>query len=109
MALTPDDITQKFFATRFRGVDPEEVKEFLGLVAVQLTELQDRLKQQSEQIARQEKELALAADDKKSFDDVLDVFSPLNWTKPGNVRQAGRKSLSLPNNWSTGCSRSATA
>ena len=44
MALTPDDITQKFFATRFRGVDPEEVKEFLGLVAAQLTELQDRLR-----------------------------------------------------------------
>lgn len=74
MALTPEDITKKFFSARFRGIDPEEVKEFLGLVAAQLSELQDRFNQQSEQIATQEKELALAADDKKSFDDVLDVF-----------------------------------
>ena len=74
MALTPEDITQRSFATRFRGIDPEEVKDFLDLVAVQLTELQDRLTLQANQLAEQEKELALAADDKKSFDDVLEVY-----------------------------------
>lgn len=94
MALTPDDITQKFFATRFRGVDPEEVKEFLGLVAAQLTELQDRLKQQSEQIARQEKELALAADDKKSFDDVLDVFKQKIDTLTAQLDEARQRETS---------------
>ncbi len=74
MALTPEDITQKSFTTRFRGIDPEEVKEFLKLAAAQMAELQERLRQQSKKIGEQDKELELAADDKKSFEDVLDVF-----------------------------------
>lgn len=74
MALTPEDITQKSFTTRFRGVDPEEVKGFLELAAAQMSALQEQLRQQSEKIGEQDKELELAADDKKSFEDVLDVF-----------------------------------
>lgn len=74
MALTPEDITQKSFTTRFRGIDPEEVTEFLKLAAAQMAELQERLNQQSKKIGEQDKELELAADDKKSFEDVLDVF-----------------------------------
>ena len=63
MALTPEDITQKSFTTRFRGIDPEEVTEFLKLAAAQLTEVQERLRQQSKKIGEQDKELELAADD----------------------------------------------
>ena len=74
MALTPEEITQKSFTTRFRGIDPEEVTEFLKLAAAQMAELQERLRQQSKKIGEQDKELELAADDKKSFEDVLDVF-----------------------------------
>ncbi|RZW21853.1 MAG: DivIVA domain-containing protein [Desulfobulbaceae bacterium] len=74
MALTPDDIAQKAFTPRFRGIDPVEVREFLLLAAAQIADLHDQITQQKEQIGEQEKELALAADDKKSFDDVLDVF-----------------------------------
>lgn len=74
MALTPEDITQKSFTTRFRGVDPEEVKEFLELAAAQMSELQEQLRKQIEKIGEQDRELELAADDKKSFEDVLDVF-----------------------------------
>ncbi|NNF46042.1 MAG: hypothetical protein HKN69_04660, partial [Desulfofustis sp.] len=51
-----------------------EVREFLLLAAAQIADLHDQITQQKEQIGEQEKELALAADDKKSFDDVLDVF-----------------------------------
>ena len=74
MALTADDITKKSFTARFRGVDPGEVKEFLKLAAAQMSELQHKLRQQNEKIGEQNKELELAADDKKSFEDVLDVF-----------------------------------
>ena len=74
MALTPDDIAQKVFTPRFRGIDPVEVREFLLLAAAQITDLHDRIRQQKEQLDAQEKELSLAADDKKSFDDVLEVY-----------------------------------
>ena len=74
MALTPDDIAQKVFTPRFRGIDPVEVREFLLLAAAQITDLHDQIRQHKEQLDDQEKELSLAADDKKSFDDVLDVY-----------------------------------
>ena len=39
MNITPLDITQKQFRRVFRGLDPEEVEAFLGLVAVELEAL----------------------------------------------------------------------
>ena len=39
MNITPLDITQKQFRKVFRGLDPEEVEAFLGLVAVELEDL----------------------------------------------------------------------
>ncbi len=39
MNITPLDITQKQFRKVFRGLDPEEVEAFLGLVAVELEAL----------------------------------------------------------------------
>ncbi|HEX9242938.1 MAG TPA: DivIVA domain-containing protein [Anaeromyxobacter sp.] len=39
MNITPLDITQKQFRKVFRGLDPEEVEAFLGLIAVDLEAL----------------------------------------------------------------------
>ncbi len=39
MSMTPDDILQKEFETRFRGYDREEVEEFLEEVAQAMTEI----------------------------------------------------------------------
>jgi cell division initiation protein len=39
MNITPLDITQKQFKKVFRGLDPEEVEAFLGLVAVEFESL----------------------------------------------------------------------
>jgi cell division initiation protein len=39
MNITPLDITQKQFRKVFRGLDPEEVEAFLGLVALELEAL----------------------------------------------------------------------
>ncbi len=39
MNITPLDITQKQFRRTFRGLDPEEVEAFLGLVAVEFEAL----------------------------------------------------------------------
>jgi len=80
MALTPKDISGKSFSLRLRGADPAEVREFLKGVAAQIADLQDRISQQHEKIEAQEKELELAADDKKSFEDVIGVYK-------GNIEQ----------------------
>ena len=91
MALTPDDIAQKAFTPRFRGIDPVEVREFLLLAAAQISDLHEQIRQQNEQIGEQEKELALAADDKKSFDDVLDVFKQKIDTLSAQLDEASQK------------------
>lgn len=80
MALTPEDISGKSFSLRLRGADPAEVREFLKSVAAQIVDLQDRISQQHEKIEEQEKELELAADDKKSFEDVIGIYK-------GNIEQ----------------------
>ncbi len=74
MALTPEEIREKSFSIRFRGADPGELREFLYSVAAQCADLQGRIVQQHKKIEEQKKELELAADDKKSFDDVLGVY-----------------------------------
>lgn len=74
MALTSEQITQASFKTKFRGFDSREVTDFLELVAARLDELELQLKEQSEKIVKQVKELELAADDKKSFEDVIEVY-----------------------------------
>ena len=40
MRLTPMDVQRQSFPTRFRGYDPEEVRQFLTLVAEELANLQ---------------------------------------------------------------------
>ncbi len=74
MKFTPDEIAQKSFPTKFRGVDPVDVKDYLELIARHTFELQEQVKVQAQKITDQDKELELAAGEKKSFDDVIDVF-----------------------------------
>jgi len=67
MNITPLDITQKQFRRVFRGLDPEEVEAFLGLVAVELeallkdyANLNDDAQRKAEQLAEfRERERAL--------------------------------------------------
>ena len=67
MNITPLDITQKQFRRVFRGLDPEEVEAFLGLVAVELeallkdyANLHDDAQRKREQLAEfRERERAL--------------------------------------------------
>lgn len=74
MKFTADEIAQKRFPAKFRGVDPVDVKDFLELLARQTFELQEQLKAKSQKVSDQEKELELAAADKKSFEDVIEVY-----------------------------------
>lgn len=80
MILTPEEISQKSFSTRLRGVDSGEVRDFLKSVAAQCADLQDRITQQHRTIEEQEKELELGADDRKSFEDIIEVYK-------GNIEQ----------------------
>lgn len=88
MTLTPEEISEKSFSIRFRGADPVEVGAFLKRVAVQFSDLQDRIAQQHRKIEEQKQELELAADDKKSIDDVLGVYR-------GNIEQLKSELSSL--------------
>ncbi len=91
MALSPEEINEKTFATRFRGLDPVEVKGFLNLVATELSDLRDKIVQQYGKIAEQGKELELAADDRKSFEDVIKVFKKNIETLKFELSQARQK------------------
>lgn len=88
MALTPQEISEKSFSTRFRGADPAEVRAFFKIVAAQISDLQERIDRQHRKIEEQGKELELAADDKKSFDDVLGVYKE-------NIEQLRSELISL--------------
>ncbi len=80
MTLTPEEISEKSFSTRLRGFDFGEVRDFLKSAAAQCADLQDRIAQQHRTIEEQEKELELGADDRKSFEDVIEVYK-------GNIGQ----------------------
>lgn len=90
MALNPEEIGEKSFTSRFRGFDPAEVRALLKGVEAELFDLQDRIKQQHETIQEQEKELELAADDRKSFEDVIGVYKD-NIDQLKNELEAARK------------------
>lgn len=74
MAISPEEITGKTFQVKFRGLNPSDVKSHLEVLAGEFTALQDRVGTLEQTVAVQKKELELAADDKKAFEDVSDVF-----------------------------------
>ncbi|HEX2040460.1 MAG TPA: DivIVA domain-containing protein [Acidimicrobiales bacterium] len=57
-SLSPDDVTQRTFATSFRGFDPGEVRTFLGRVAAQLREAEERAADLAERLAAAEERVA---------------------------------------------------
>jgi cell division initiation protein len=58
MNITPLDITQKQFARKFRGLDPEEVEAFLALVAAEFEALVKEAMALREDVKRKTDELA---------------------------------------------------
>ena len=74
MTIRPEDLTGKTFRTRFRGLDPAEVTSHLEFLATELTALQERLEALEQVTEDQKTELDQAAEDRKAYEDVVDVF-----------------------------------
>lgn len=74
MAMSPEEIIGKTFQIKFRGLNPDEVTAHLELLAGEFSALQERVVRLEKTVDDQKKELELAADDKKAFEDVADVF-----------------------------------
>lgn len=58
MKITPLDITQKGFRKVLRGLDPQEVEAFLGLVASEFEGLVKELQALREDVSRMDEEIA---------------------------------------------------
>ena len=95
MALTSEQITQASFKTRFRGVDATEVADFLKLVSARLDELEHQLREQNEKIVAQGRDLELAVDDKKSFEDVIGVYKETIKTLKSDQEETAQRMLTL--------------
>jgi len=74
MTISPEEITGRTFQLRFRGVNPDEVKEHLEMLAGEFAALQKRFAELEQTAGDQKKELERAADDQKGFEDVTAVF-----------------------------------
>lgn len=62
-AWRPDEVRRKQFTVRFRGLDPNEVRGFLNLVADDLQQLQQQVASERRDHARQRDDLEQAQDE----------------------------------------------
>lgn len=95
MVMSSEEITEKTFQTKFMGVNPDEVRAHLELLAGEFSALQNRVDSLVQTLDVQKKELELAADDKKAFEDVADVFKDNIEKLKSGLRVKEQNSLEL--------------
>jgi cell division initiation protein len=71
MELSPLEITQREFARKFRGLDPEEVQTFLEQIAEEMTRLVQETTDQAGQIQRLEAQVRLNQEREDSLRNTL--------------------------------------
>ena len=71
MRLTPLDIQQKQFARKFRGVDPQEVRQFLELCSDEYEELVRESIELKEEVRSREAQLSETRDRERSLQEAL--------------------------------------
>ena len=71
MRLTPLDIQQKQFASKFRGVDPQEVRQFLELCSDEFEELVRESIEFKEELRSRDSLLAETRDRERALQDAL--------------------------------------
>ena len=71
MELSPLEITQREFARRFRGLDPEEVQTFLEQIAEEMTRLVQQTTDQAAQIQRLEAQVRVHTEREDSLRNTL--------------------------------------
>jgi cell division initiation protein len=91
MNITPLDITQKQFRKVFRGLDPEEVEAFLGLVAVEFEALVNSVVALREDNQRKAEEIA----DHRSRERALQETLVTAQKASEEIREAARKEAEI--------------
>ncbi len=91
MNITPLDITQKQFRKVFRGLDPEEVEAFLGLVAVEFEGLVKEALQLREDNQRKAEEIAEFKSRERALQETLVAAQKAS----EEIRDAARKEAEI--------------
>ena len=91
MNITPLDITQKQFRRVFRGLDPEEVEAFLGLVAVEFEALVKDVLALREDNARKGEEIAEFKSRERALQETLVTAQKASQ----EIREAARKEAEI--------------
>ncbi|MFD1412027.1 DivIVA domain-containing protein [Lapidilactobacillus gannanensis] len=73
MTLQPDDIRNKTFETKFRGLDPDAVKPFLTEIASELGELQEKNQQLTQSLKESQERVAYFTDLKDALNQSIIV------------------------------------
>jgi len=71
MEISPLEITQREFARKFRGLDPEEVQTFLEQIAEEMTRLVQETTEQAAQIQRLEAQVRINQEREDSLRNTL--------------------------------------
>jgi cell division initiation protein len=91
MNITPLDITQKQFKKVFRGLDPEEVEAFLGLVAVEFESLVKEALALREDNQRKAEEIAEFKSRERALQETLVAAQKAS----EEIREASRKEAEI--------------
>ncbi len=91
MNITPLDITQKQFRKSFRGLDPEEVEAFLGLVAVEFEALVKECLSLREENQRKAEEIAEHRSRERALQETLVTAQKAS----EEIRDAARKEAEI--------------
>jgi cell division initiation protein len=91
MNITPLDITQKQFKKVFRGLDPEEVEAFLGLVAVEVESLVKEALALREDNQRKAEEIAEFKSRERALQETLVAAQKAS----EEIREASRKEAEI--------------
>ncbi|WP_125766567.1 DivIVA domain-containing protein [Lapidilactobacillus wuchangensis] len=73
MTLQPDDIRNKSFETKFRGLDPDAVKPFLTEIATELGDLQEKNQQLTQSLKESQERVAYFTDLKDALNQSIIV------------------------------------
>jgi cell division initiation protein len=91
MNITPLDIMQKQFRKVFRGLDPEEVEAFLGLVAVEFEALVKDVVALREENQRKDEEIAEHRSRERALQETLVTAQKAS----EEIREAARKEAEI--------------
>jgi cell division initiation protein len=87
MEISPLEITQREFARKFRGLDPEEVQTFLEQIAEEMTRLVQETTEQAAQIQRLEAQVRVNQEREDSLRNTLVTAQKITEDMKANAKR----------------------